>query len=111
MEPKIKVWLEEDGNLVFSEYRMALLESIASHESLARAAKAMGLSYRRAWGKLREIEANLGYKLIESAAGGAGGGHTRLTAEGERLLETFRRLRLDMEAQLRLSYGERFAGQ
>ncbi|MEX2238414.1 MAG: LysR family transcriptional regulator [Dehalococcoidia bacterium] len=89
VDVRLKLWLEKDGNLVFSDYRAALLRQIKETGSLAEAAERMGLSYRRAWGKVREIEGNLGGKLIESARGGAGGGRTRLTPLGERMLKEF----------------------
>ena len=93
MEPRLKVWVEAGDRLVLSDYRVQLLEVIAARGSLAEGAVAMGLSYRRAWGKVREIEANLGRKLVESSAGGPGGGSSRLTAEGERLVACYNRFR------------------
>ena len=84
--PGIKLWIERDGRLLFSGYRAELLRQVDRTGSLARAAAAMGLSYRRAWGKLRELEEHLGIRLVTSDVGGAGGGRTRLTPEGSRLL-------------------------
>jgi molybdate transport system regulatory protein len=77
LEPRIKLWVEKDGLIVLSDYRVQLLHHVAETGSLAQAAERMELSYRRAWGKIREIEGNLGLKLIESEAGGAGGGGSR----------------------------------
>lgn len=94
MEPRLKVWVEsEQGKLLLSDYRVRLLQAVAVTGSLAEAATEMGLSYRRAWGKLREIEMNLGVKLLESSVGGAGGGSSRLTGEGEQLVRQFLRFR------------------
>ncbi len=94
MEPRLKVWVEAgDGRLVLSDYRVRLLELIAEKGSLADGAAEMGLSYRRAWGKLKEIEQNLGVRLVESVAGGAGGGHSRLTPEAKRLVASYNRFR------------------
>jgi molybdate transport system regulatory protein len=89
VKPKLKLWLEKDGQLVFSDYRAGLLRLIQQTGSLAEAAQQTGLSYRRAWGKIREIEENLGEPLVESARGGAGGGRTRLTQRGEQMLAEF----------------------
>ena len=86
MEPKQKLWVEKDGVLVFSDYRAMLLDHIAKTGSIRGGAERMGLSYRRAWGKIKEIERNLGVRLVDSEVGGTGGGQTRLTAGGERLL-------------------------
>jgi molybdate transport system regulatory protein len=87
---RTKLWIENDGLLVMSGYRLRLLELVHETGSVARAATALRLSYRRAWGKLREMEENLGCPLIVSEVGGAGGGHTTLTPEGVALLRAFR---------------------
>ena len=91
LEPRVKLWWEKDGKLVFSDYRAELLKSVRETGSLALAAERMGLSYRRAWGKIREIEDNLGQALVESRRGGASGGRTRLTPLGDSLLDQFER--------------------
>ena len=94
LEPKLKVWVESaEGRIVLSDYRVRLLEAIGRTGSLAEAATSMGLSYRRAWGKVREIEANLGVKLVQSVVGGPGGGSTSLTPAAERLIAQYRRFR------------------
>ncbi len=108
LEPRIKLWVEKDGRLVLSDYRVELLRHIAETGSLAEAAQRMRLSYRRAWGKIREIEANLGARLVESEAGGAGGGGSRLTRRGERLLALYQRFRRRMETDLGKEFREVF---
>jgi len=107
-EPRVKLWLERRGLIILSEYRVRLLEHIAETGSLAQAAERMGLSYRRAWGKIKEIEANLGAPLVRSQKGGAGGGRTRLTGEGARLIEAYRRFEKAVEADVRKEYGAAF---
>jgi molybdate transport system regulatory protein len=100
MQPRAKLWVEKDGRIVLSDYRVRLLRHIDDTGSLAEAAALMQLSYRRAWGKVREIEQNLGVKLVESAAGGAGGGGSRLTAEGHRLVDLYERFRTSVEQDM-----------
>jgi len=107
-QPKIKLWVEREGALVLSDYRVHLLELIEETGSLAEAAAAMQLSYRRAWGKLKEIERNLGVKLVESAAGGAGGGRSRLTDEGRRLVGMYANFRRTMERDLDREFARFF---
>jgi molybdate transport system regulatory protein len=100
VEPRIKLWVEKDGKLALSGYRVRLLRLIEETGSLAEAAARMKLSYRRAWGKVREIESNLGIKLIESEAGGAGGGGSKLTTDGRRLVELFEKFETATERDL-----------
>lgn len=108
MEPRAKLWLEKDGNLVLSEYRVRLLALVDETGSLADAADEMGLSYRRAWGKIREIETNLGARLVESVAGGAGGGGSRLTPEGRRLVALFGGFRSAIDRDLLQEFSRIF---
>jgi molybdate transport system regulatory protein len=108
LEPRIKLWVEKDGLLVLSDYRTRLLQHIGETGSLAEAAQRMGLSYRRAWGKVREIERNLGVRLVESAVGGAGGGGSRLTSEGERLVALYKRFSKLMEVDLGKEFRDVF---
>lgn len=108
MEPHAKLWVEKDGKLVLSDYRVRLLALIDETGSLAEAAERMQLSYRRAWGKVREIEQNLGLKLVESAAGGAGGGGSRLTDDGRRLVSMFLRFQKATAHNLALEFARIF---
>lgn len=89
MEPRFKLWLEIDGRVAMSDYRARLLEEVRRSGSLAAAAEAMGLSYRRAWGKVRELEAHLGCAVMQSEKGGSHGGGSHLTPQGEDLLRRY----------------------
>ena len=108
VEPRLKLWLERDGLLVLSDYRVQLLRLVGETGSLTEAAERMDLSYRRAWGKIREIERNLGATLVKSEAGGAGGGGSQLTTQGERLVALYQRLHQSMERELSQAFGELF---
>ena len=108
MEPRIKLWVEKDQLLVFSDYRAELLDQIARAGSISGGAERMGLSYRRAWGKVKEIERNLGMRLVQSEAGGPGGGRTVLTPEGEELLARYRAFRAAAQANVSRDFAEAF---
>jgi molybdate transport system regulatory protein len=108
MQPRAKFWVEKDGRIVLSDYRVRLLRHIEETGSLSEAAARMQLSYRRAWGKVREIEQNLGVKLVESAAGGAGGGGSRLTADGKRYVDLYDRFRTTLEQDMSREFTRTF---
>lgn len=108
MEPRLKLWVEKDGLIVFSDYRAELLDHIARTGSIRGGAERMGLSYRRAWGKIKEIEQNLGVKLVQSEAGGPGGGRTSLTAEGEKILACYRAFRAAARADVGRDFAKAF---
>jgi len=108
VKPKVKLWIENAGLLVLSDYRVRLLQHVADTGSLAQAAERMGLSYRRAWGKIKEMERNLGERMVQSEVGGLGGGRTRLTPRGELLLAQYWRFRTVVEADVGREFVEVF---
>jgi molybdate transport system regulatory protein len=101
--------MEQEGRLVMSEYRLRLLEYVQETGSLAQAASRMRLSYRRAWGKIKELEQNLGIALVHSESGGAGGGHTTLTPEAIDLLARYRDFQQRMDRALTREYETAFS--
>ena len=92
LSPRSKVWLERNGQVVLSAWRVELLEAVAETGSLTRAAERLGVPYRTAWYKLKDVETRLGLKLVQSQSGGAEGGGSLLTDEGRALVERFRRV-------------------
>jgi len=67
-----------------------LLEEIARTGSISAAARAMGMSYRRAWLLVDDLRSVFGEPLVETAAGGAKGGGAALTPRGKSVLSAFR---------------------
>ena len=104
--PRMKLWLEADGRLVMSDYRVRLLEAIADTGSLSKAAESMRLSYRRAWGKLKELEDNLGYPLAKSESGGSRGGRTVLTENALAFIAAYRRFQERVTADMDRAFHE-----
>ena len=69
--------------------KVRLLQLIDGHGSISAAAREMGMSYRRAWLLVEESNQLFDVPLVESAAGGEGGGGTRLTARGREVLAAY----------------------
>jgi len=70
--------------------RIGLLEQIARHGSITKAAKAAGISYKTAWDVIDEVN-NLSPKpLVVRTSGGRGGGGTVLTDEGKEVVRLYR---------------------
>jgi molybdate transport system regulatory protein len=77
---RLRCWIERpDGAFALSGWRVGLLEAVAETGSISAAAERVGLSYRRAWGKIREMEEGLGVRLVETRVGGSQGGGAELT--------------------------------
>ena len=69
--------------------RIGLLRAIAEQGSITHAAKAVGMSYKAAWDAIDTMNTLAGEPLVARSAGGRGGGSTRLTPRGLRLVERF----------------------
>lgn len=78
--------------LVFGPGKGELLQRIAETGSIAAAGRAMGMSYKRAWALVEEMNAAFRAPLVASARGGAGGGGAQLTTEGQEVLAAYRDL-------------------
>jgi molybdate transport system regulatory protein len=92
-----KIWLEVDGEPLLGEGRARLLRAIREQGSLNAAAGALGLSYRKAWSQLRQMEQSAPFSLVERVKGGRGGGSTQLTSEAEELLERYASVRQEID--------------
>ena len=53
---RLHLWLENEDGLLFGQGRMELLARIRDLGSLRKAAEALGMSYRAAWGKLKATD-------------------------------------------------------
>lgn len=70
--------------------KVKLLELIAQHGSISRAAKEMRMSYRRAWLLADEINRIFKTPVLETQHGGSGGGSARLTSFGHAVVGHYR---------------------
>jgi molybdate transport system regulatory protein len=68
---------------------MELLAAIADTPSITAAAKKVGLSYKAAWDAIEAMNNLSDQPLVERSVGGKGGGGTRLTTRGAKLVATF----------------------
>jgi len=102
---RTKVWFAVDGMHAFGSGLAALLADVDRCGTLQQAARDNGMSYRHAWGLVKNAEKHLGKPLILSHTGGVGGGRTYLSKYGRRLLDTYNRLNEEVSAFA----NERFA--
>ena len=79
-------------HIVRRPQRIALLQHIAEQGSITRAAKSAGLSYKAAWDAIDLMNTLAGEPLVERSTGGRGGGSTRLTPRGLRLVDRFEQI-------------------
>lgn len=92
---RVVLRIDFDEERYLGHGRIELLELIAEYGSIARAAKAMGMSYKRAWYLAESINSTFREPVVERQHGGKGGGSAHLTPFGEALVRDYR----DMETQ------------
>lgn len=92
---RFKFWLEEDGEILFGSGGTVLLEQIDALGSLSGASKELGMSYRRAWGRLKKLEETIGEDLVTKVGGNKKG--YRLTETGRRFVESYREAEKKMD--------------
>jgi molybdate transport system regulatory protein len=96
-EPRIRFVVELEGGSIGPQ-RAALLEAISSTGSISAAGRQLGLSFRRAWGVLEELNGLFGAPLVVAARGGRTGGGARLSPLGREVAALLRELEADVEA-------------
>lgn len=96
MRLKAQAWI--GGEIAIGPGKADLLEAIRATRSISAAARAMGLSYRRAWLMVDTMNRCFASALVETDRGGGGGGGAHLTAAGEQVLAAFRELEADITA-------------
>jgi molybdate transport system regulatory protein len=75
--------------------KVAVLEEIARSGSISAAGRALKMSYRRTWELVEDLNRTLGTPVVETAAGGSGGGGTVLTKAGRAVVSSYRAIELD----------------
>lgn len=108
MQVKANFWIEKEGKVVLSSWRIRLLKAIAETGSISAAAGKMGISYRRAWDKIHESEQRLGVKLVETQTGGSGGGGSELTEAAKDYIRRFEEFTSGLNEVLSRRFGEFF---
>lgn len=86
----LKLRLIVDGVRAIGPGKADLLEGIQCEGSIMDAARKMKMSYRRAWGLVREMNKCFSAPLVEARVGGASGGKARLSPLGIEVLRYYR---------------------
>jgi molybdate transport system regulatory protein len=89
---KLSIRIDFDGGHRIGPGKIALLQAIEREGSISGAARALGMSYRRAWRLVEETGAILGMAAVQSKVGGQAGGGAVLTPAGRHLVSQYRTL-------------------
>jgi molybdate transport system regulatory protein len=88
--PSLQIRIGLDPNRRIGPGKIELLEKIAALGSISAAGRAMGMSYRRAWELVDEIQEIFGREVAVRRSGGRHGGGARLTPLGDLIVSRFR---------------------
>ena len=107
MEPKVKtllnnnstykvtgsLWIECDGERFFGPGRAELLLGIEETGSISKAARLMGMSYKKAWEMINTLNTQTPKPFVITQTGGEKGGGSVITTEAKKFISYHRQLR------------------
>ncbi len=87
---KLRMRVTQSDLIAVGPGKIALLEALEETRSISAAAKALGMSYRRAWMLIDELNRSLKSPAVSSAIGGKSGGGSEVTEVGRQLVALYR---------------------
>ena len=84
--------------------KVNLLEEIDRSGSISKAARELGLSYRRAWTLVDTMNKSFNSPLVEGSVGGKKGGGAQLTPLGKRMAKVYRSMESKAESAMLLDW-------
>jgi molybdate transport system regulatory protein len=72
--------------------KVALLEAIAQTGSISAAGRVLGMSYKRAWDLVEELNRGCERPVVITSPGGRDGGGTSLTPAGDAMVRLYREI-------------------
>lgn len=88
--PQLSIRIDLPAGERIGPGKIALLDAIAQTGSISAAARDMGMSYRRAWLLVEDLNRALREPAVAAKTGGKQGGGATITAAGLRLLNAYR---------------------
>ena len=101
MTTRLTIRLDFEAGRRLGAGKVALLESIDRTGSISAAGRAQGMSYRRAWLLVDDLNQLFASPLVAAHHGGVNGGGAALTDEGRRIVALYR----EAEAKMRSAAG------
>ncbi len=91
-EIRVRCWIDIDGERFFGPGRAELLQLIGETGSIAKAAKSMGMSYKKAWDMVNEMNNRGNKPYVVSHKGGQNGGGAEVTEAGKKIISAYKQL-------------------
>ena len=87
---RLVIRIEFDDEQAIGPGKVRLLEAIRDARSISEAGRVLGMSYRRAWLLVADMNACFGQRVVATQLGGAGGGGAEVTPFGIKLVRAYR---------------------
>lgn len=87
---QFRLRISKGDDIAVGPGKIDLLEAIAATGSITAAAKALGMSYRRAWLLIDTMNRSFRGPIVDAETGGKHGGGTQLTALGRNVVQIYR---------------------
>jgi molybdate transport system regulatory protein len=91
-EIRIRCWVDIDGQKFFGPGRATLLELIEQTGSIAKACKSMGMSYKKGFDMVTELNELGRQPYVIAHKGGAKGGGAEITEGGKKVMAAYKKL-------------------
>lgn len=95
-----KLQVNTEFGSFLGDTRIRLLEAVATHGSISKAAKAVPLSYKAAWDAIDAMNNLADHPLVIRSIGGRQGGGTAITDYGRKVVALYRALEAEYQASL-----------
>jgi molybdate transport system regulatory protein len=95
-DPAIRFRIDFAENNNLGPGKIALLEAVQATGSISDAARALKMSYRRAWLLVSSLNTAFDEPVTVAVTGGKGGGGARVTAFGSSLIAAYRELETEI---------------
>lgn len=105
MELKTKLYLvDEEGNKFMGIGVLWLLDQVAQHNSLRKAASELGISYSKAFAMVQHLERSLGVPVLHRRKGGSSRDGATLTEFAVHYLELYRVFEKQAKADIQVPF-------
>ncbi|MFN5416699.1 MAG: winged helix-turn-helix domain-containing protein [Flavobacteriia bacterium] len=84
-----RIWINSNNESFLGKGRINLLKNIDQFGSISKAAKEMGMSYKKAWNLVKSMNSNFKSPIVLGSIGGANGGGSSLSSSGIQLIQIY----------------------
>jgi molybdate transport system regulatory protein len=95
MPPRLTLRVDLGPGQSIGPGKMRLLDTVAETGSISSAGRKLGMSYRRAWMLIDDLNTSFESRVVTTTLGGKEGGGAKLTEFGQELVKRYRAIEAD----------------